>query len=294
MLERRHVTFYARSSGVRLDIAERDVVLTYVLKVLSDSSILQSLAFKGGTCLKKIYSGRMGRFSMDLDFTAVETTAWNLQRRISQVFDSGSYYDIKCGILEEYSRSRESYGAIVEYSHNWNRGQFKLEVSFREKPVLKVLPFRILEELYLRYCEFKPFEVPCLKIEEVLAEKIRAAYQRISARDLYDLYLFVDEPYDKELVKRLTVLKFWEVREPFDPDTLLLRVEREQLSFSELRNLVRADLLPTREAMVSAILGGYSYLKNLDDELKTIIRDSRTHKRKSLVEELKNRLSQQS
>jgi predicted nucleotidyltransferase component of viral defense system len=293
VLERRYVTFYARSSGVRLDIAERDVVLTYVLKVLYDSSVLQSLAFKGGTCLKKIYLSRTGRFSMDLDFTAVKTAALDLQRRIKQVFDGGSYYDITFRIPEEYSRLRESYGAIVEYSHDWNKGQFKLEVSFREKPILNVSFSRIKEELYFRYCEFKPFEVPCLKMEEVLAEKIRATYQRMSARDLYDLYLFADKSYDRELVKRLTVLKLWEASEPFDPDTFLLQVEQEQLSFSELRDLVRAGMLPSREDIVRAILDSYSYLKSLDDELGTIIRDSRTHRRYSLIEELKNRLSQQ-
>ena len=42
------MTFYARSSKVPLDVADRDVVLTYVLKVLSED-ILQKLAFKGGT-----------------------------------------------------------------------------------------------------------------------------------------------------------------------------------------------------------------------------------------------------
>jgi len=293
-LERRFIDYYAASSRVDRLVAERDVVLTYVLKVLSDNSVLQSLAFKGGTCLKKIYLGRTGRFSMDLDFTAVERATWSLQRRINQVLNGRSHYDIAFRILEEYSRPRESYGAIVEYSHDWNKGQFKLEVSFREKPILKVLPFRILEELYFRYCEFKSFEVPCVKMEEVLAEKIRATYQRMSARDLYDLYLFVDEPYDRELVSRLAVLKLWEAREPFDPDTFLLRVEQERLSFSELRNLVRTGLLPSRENIVRAILDGYSYLKSLDDGLRTIIRDSKTHRRKGLVEELKNRLSQKS
>ena len=35
MLDQKYVTFYARSSRVPLDVAERDVVLTYVLKILS-------------------------------------------------------------------------------------------------------------------------------------------------------------------------------------------------------------------------------------------------------------------
>ena len=293
MLERRHVTFYARSSGVPEDRAERDIVLTYVLRIISDS-MLPRLAFKGGTCLKKIYFGKTGRFSMDLDFTAINMTTWGLQRRVKQVFNGVSYYGLTFRILDEYSRVGDSYGAILEYSHDWNRAQFKLEVSFREKPILEILSFKILEELYFRYCEFKPFEVPCLRKEELLAEKIRAACQRMSARDLYDLYLFVGEPYDRELVKRLTVFKFWDVREPFDPDALLTRVGEERLSFSELRDLVREGRLPSRENMAKAILEGYSYLKDLDEDLIRIVRDSRRHRRKKMVEEMKDQLSKQS
>jgi len=69
MLDKKYVTFYARSSKVRLDVAERDVVLTYVLKALSEN-VTPGLAFKGGSCLKKVYFGNTGRFSMDLDFTS--------------------------------------------------------------------------------------------------------------------------------------------------------------------------------------------------------------------------------
>ena len=71
VLERRHVTFYARSSRVPENRAERDIVLTYVLRIMSEH-MLSRLAFKGGTCLKKIYFGNTGRFSMDLDFTSID------------------------------------------------------------------------------------------------------------------------------------------------------------------------------------------------------------------------------
>ena len=70
MLNQKHVTFYARSSRVRIDVAERDVVLTYVLKVANED-LPSKLASKGGTCLKKVCLGKTGRFSIDLDFTGV-------------------------------------------------------------------------------------------------------------------------------------------------------------------------------------------------------------------------------
>ena len=47
LLEKKFVDFYARSSIVPLEVAERDVVQTYVLKILSEG-ILAKLSFKGG------------------------------------------------------------------------------------------------------------------------------------------------------------------------------------------------------------------------------------------------------
>jgi hypothetical protein len=64
------VDLHARSSGLRDKlIAERDVVLTYALRALLDAGVMDHLAFKGGTCLRKLVFGSSGRFSEALDFT---------------------------------------------------------------------------------------------------------------------------------------------------------------------------------------------------------------------------------
>jgi predicted nucleotidyltransferase component of viral defense system len=75
MIEKRLIQWYATDAGVDLDIAEREVVLTYVMKVLSDRGLLSNLAFKGGTAIRKIFLGSQGRFSLDLDFTMVNDVA---------------------------------------------------------------------------------------------------------------------------------------------------------------------------------------------------------------------------
>src|SRR5437660_1294345 len=72
MLKRKVVEFYAHQSGVDLEIAEREVVLTCALQLLHQTGRLEHLAFKGGTCIRKIHLGATGRFSMDLDFTACQ------------------------------------------------------------------------------------------------------------------------------------------------------------------------------------------------------------------------------
>ena len=70
MIEDKFVDLYARNSGLRDKlVAERDVVLTYTLRGLIDDGVMDHLAFKGGTCLRKMIFGSAGRFSEDLDFT---------------------------------------------------------------------------------------------------------------------------------------------------------------------------------------------------------------------------------
>jgi len=288
MLSKKHVTFYARSSRVPLDVAERDVVLTYVLRVLSES-VLPKLAFKGGTCLKKVYFGNVGRFSMDLDFTSSGIPFEELKQELRQSLDKRSYYDIEFKIAEENVRAgvgagSESYLAVVHYAHSWNVGEFTLEVSYREEPLLPLQEVPLYDEMYFKFCEFQRFAVRCLQKEELLAEKLRAAFQRMRARDLYDLYLFAGRPFDKNLVRKLVVVKCWNVREPFNPDVLLGSISGGKYDWDDLQRLVRRGDLPSQEIVIRKVTGAYGFLKDLDSNLLRLVKDSKAHKEKKLVE----------
>ncbi|WP_035358321.1 nucleotidyl transferase AbiEii/AbiGii toxin family protein [Edaphobacter aggregans] len=73
MLTQAQVQRYAFEAGLRdIMIAEKEVVLTFLLQLLSERGVLDRLAFKGGTCLRKMILGSQGRFSTDLDFTGLE------------------------------------------------------------------------------------------------------------------------------------------------------------------------------------------------------------------------------
>jgi predicted nucleotidyltransferase component of viral defense system len=61
---------YSNESGLRdIMIAEKEVVLTLLLQLLSERDILDKLAFGGGTSLRRMFIGSQGRFSTDLDLT---------------------------------------------------------------------------------------------------------------------------------------------------------------------------------------------------------------------------------
>jgi len=282
MLERKHVNFYARSSKVREDVAERDITLTYVLRILSNS-ILPKLAFKGGTCLKKTYFGKTGRFSMDLDFTSLNITLEELRSKLNQSLHNKTHYSIDFKIIDENVGS-ESYLAVLEYTHEWNPGsKFELQVSYREQPIFSTEELPLIKEMYFKFCEFQSFPVKCLQKDELLAEKIRAAFQRIRSRDLYDLYLFSKRPYNKDIVKTLAVIKCWNARDPFNPEMLLDRVAKADYNWEDLQRLVQKGMLPSQKNIINRVLKDYAFLKDLNDPLPKIIEDSKAHREKELV-----------
>ena len=283
LIEKRFVDYYASSSGVDRQVAERDVVLSYILKMMSEDGIIENLAFKGGTCLRKIYLGRVGRFSEDLDFTLIGYDLTGLEQRFTSFVEKSRGY----GFTLSFDNLRKSWGGSfacdVTYIHEWNSGEFEFEVSLREDPILEVLNRSIKDESYFKYTEFRPFKVPCMQLEEVLSEKIRATYQRTTARDVWDLYQYATRPYDQDLVKRLTVIKFWNDGSEYDPGVLLDKINTMKIDFSEVEYLLKNKEHPREEEIKSRITSNYNYLKELDKDLVKILGDTRKHKEKALV-----------
>ncbi|MHB8370815.1 MAG: hypothetical protein ACYDBP_14205 [Leptospirales bacterium] len=86
MLTRPQVQRYSNESGLRdIMIAEKEVVLTFLLQLLSERGILQRLAFKGGTCLRKIFLDMMQAFEQP--FHGIQFT-----------IPDGSYYETQDGL----------------------------------------------------------------------------------------------------------------------------------------------------------------------------------------------------
>ena len=94
-------------------------------------------------------------------------------------------------------------------------------MSLRERPTLPAVSLPMKPQAYFRHVEFELFDVRSLEVIEMIAEKVRAAFQRAKVRDLYDLHCFATTPFDGELLRRLVVLKLWQVRIPFTPDAFL-------------------------------------------------------------------------
>ncbi len=60
----------ANRSGARsIQNVEIDIILTYLLHLFHERGLLEHLAFKGGTMLRKMEFGPRGRLSTDFIFT---------------------------------------------------------------------------------------------------------------------------------------------------------------------------------------------------------------------------------
>jgi predicted nucleotidyltransferase component of viral defense system len=280
MLTQPQVQRYANESGLRdIMIAEKEVVLTFLLQLLSERGILDRLAFKGGTCIRKMFIGAQGRFSTDLDFTGIEAHDHeDVILNMMAAFEE-PYHGIQFAIPDEaYYETQDglSWGVNPEYAHDWNQGgsEIKLQISRRETPTLPIERRAQIEQSYFKMLPFVPTEIVCLAFAEILAEKIRACYQRNKARDIYDLGTFATRPLDQARIRRLVVLKLWQARDTFDPARLMQKFEDgRDFDWDDLRQLLNRAVNVDRERITRDCVRGFGFLANLTEDELTISRD---------------------
>lgn len=283
MIEKRLVQWYASSSGVDLEIAEREVVLTYVLKVFHDAGLLKPLAFKGGTAIRKIFLGNQGRFSMDLDFTMLGNVSQEeFILEIVSLLHDHEHYGILFNIKpEDYYANPESCGTIVTYQHEWSdNGKFSIQVSFRSKPLLPVHPAVLIQERYFQWLGIDSPLIPALDLHEIIGEKIRASVQRRRVRDLYDLYQFSSVKFDRNLVRRIAIIKCWETRYAFDPATFLASLPDQHYDWADLERLVKRNTLLTPAEVFGRVQEGYRFLTEMDLDELILVNDPYCRERK--------------
>lgn len=284
---------YAAASGLSdIMIAEKEVILTILLQLLSERGVLDRLAFKGGTCLRKMFLGAQGRFSTDLDFTGIEEHDHeDVIPEMMGAFEQ-PFHGVQCEIdLGAYYETADtlSWGANPTYRHDWNTGgdsEVKLQVSRCETPILPTERRSQLAQTYFQFLGFNPAEIQCLALNEILAEKIRASYQRNKARDIYDLGMFATRPLPQPLIRRLVVIKLWQARDSFDPNALMQKFEAGQdFNWDDLRQLTRRTAEINREAITQACVRGYSFLAQLTPDEEKLAQD-RYQREQELFERL--------
>jgi predicted nucleotidyltransferase component of viral defense system len=291
----------ARSGTRDIGNVEIDVILTQLLQLFMDKGVMDHLAFKGGTMLRKMVFGPRGRLSTDLDFTRrTDTPVDDLMMMMLEAL-STPYH----GLSFRFDRDRDWYltddgcaaNPVCFHDDNPKGVKIKLQVSTREKPVMPVAPASQIDQDYFRLLGFAPAAIPSLAFEEVVAEKIRAASQRSKIRDLHDLSEIASRPLNRDLIRALAVLKLWNSGGPgLDYDRLCERVrEGRDYDISDLANLLRKDQRPDLNGMIRRVIDGYRFLSDLSERERMLAEDGvqrNTGGAKSLIAALIEAVSQ--
>jgi predicted nucleotidyltransferase component of viral defense system len=196
------------------------------------------------------------------------------------VFDAAfarPHRGVRFRLEEPYTTARRNWACGVGYEHEWDAGRFRLEISYRERPFLPPRRWRPLPQLYFDALPFVPPEIPSLRLEEAIAEKLRAIQERGTERDLYDAWRYARKGFNEGLVRLLAVAKLWNDRETFDPDRILQTLEAGRRTWPDLERLIgrarRRDW--NRDSREAA--RRFAFLRDLTPFERSLVEDRRRH-----------------
>jgi predicted nucleotidyltransferase component of viral defense system len=260
------VRHYRGASGAR-DAALLDVAQDHLLSHLHAEGLFnRGLVFKGGTALRKFRAGNLGRFSTDLDFSAPQEA---LALEVLSAVDGAEIFGFRFTVQHLGDDGRRGDILVDSPFGQPNLGA-KIELS--RHPL--VLPAEHLAPIPLpihKQYDFTLPELPVVRTEEAIAEKL-ARFRRVSlARDLYDLQWFVTQgSLDTDLVRRLWVLKVYrDVNhdgrgdKPLSPEQVLRERSAEEFAREDIGYLTKPVAIAE---WISTVRNGYAFLRDMSDD----------------------------
>ncbi len=243
MIKKEELLRIASLKGLPLRFAELDYLQDIAMLGIYQE-FGNKLVFKGGTCLYKLY--KLNRFSEDLDFTAEKKfKPKDFFSRLPYIF---SLFNINCSVkVELFQHSINVYlelnGPLYD-GRKESRSRLILNISLRERVFFppQRIPYASL------YQEVRSFDMYVMEEKEILAEKVRAVYQREKARDLYDIwYLLTIKkiPVDLTLVQK----KLQHISLKFSKGMFFKKIQEKKSSWqTDLASLISGQLVPFSQA----------------------------------------------
>lgn len=257
LIDKRELLSIARKRNLNLNIVEKDYVLGWLLFGFSQ---INSLVFKGGTALSKIYFPEIWRLSEDLDFSLLNDDFSMVSERLEEIFKliekkSGITLNLKSEFSNPYYlQLKIQYNAVI--GRNW----IKIDITKNDlvdKPIKKSI-----REVY---SDYKDFKIKVESIEEIFCSKLRTVIERKKCRDYFDLWHLIKLCPDLNKVKNILTkkldikgIKFTNINQIFSQDlkeTLSPFWKRElgrlvyplpdlEIVLKELKNFIESNLSP--------------------------------------------------
>lgn len=161
---------------------EQDLVISRALVDLyNEPYIKDALVFRGGTALNKLFLRPPARYSEDIDF--VQKRPESIGKTIDAIRELLKPWlgDPKWKITERSAKLIYQYESI-------NKLPTKLKIEINTTEHFQVLPL-CLEKLEVQSEWFNgSADIITYEIDELMAIKLRALYQRRKGRDLFDVW----------------------------------------------------------------------------------------------------------
>lgn len=270
-------------TGFSLGLLEKDYYITILLAGINNG-LSDSLIFKGGTCLNKIYYSYY-RLSEDLDFSMrlpvgeiTRTMRSNLMKPVKERIRE--FANDRGMAVEEIDKSgrnvSKQYIFQIEYgSVVIDKTQtIKLEIGLRFNPFLPVSKKSVTHTFLHPFTKEPLFDggfVNCFALKELVAEKLRAAATRltIAPRDFYDLGYILKTGFNFKDPGFWQLFKNKLAEDGFDNDLKKYRYNlgRSDKEINEMSARIEAELLDVLTLAEKKTFNLSSTLKNLNTVL---------------------------
>jgi predicted nucleotidyltransferase component of viral defense system len=199
MITREEIEQKGREFGIHVADVQRDYVFGWFLLALySETALSNTLTLKGGNCFRKAYFPNT-RFSSDLDFSteaAVDEmfilAEFNkacrfVQKQAGVVFDFDRSQIRVQGHIDEKRRVFDVRVYFQDFYGNADHIKIRLSIDITEFDKI-YLPTQMRNVIH-PYSDRAACsgEVRCLKLEEMIANKLKCLLQRRHVPDVYDL-----------------------------------------------------------------------------------------------------------
>ena len=185
MISINDINRFAKANKLKPHQQEKHYIQTAILAGIYNA-LTDEIIFKGGTALFFFYG--LDRFSEDLDFT--QTKQYNQKKFKTGISDVLNLINISHELKTDKSlKGKNLKIKAIGPLFRGPRSESFVKIEISERNDIFLSPE--IKEIVPIYDDLRPFTVPVMKKEEILAEKVRALMTRGKARDLYDLVFLI-------------------------------------------------------------------------------------------------------
>ena len=223
---------------------EQDLIISRaIVEIFSDDLLRNSLSFRGGTALHKLYLTPQIRYSEDIDLVQINSEP--IHPILQRIRERLSFLGTKRTVKQHTHNNTIIYRFDTEIPPVINM-RLKIEINTREHLNilgLKEIPFEIKNDWFSGKCNVTGYT-----IEELLSTKLKALYGRKKGRDLFDLYWALTHT-EIDVDKLLNCCKIHYENTEMKPPTAkqFIRNMEEKLTDTEFTNDIFTVLKPNTE-----------------------------------------------